>query len=69
MPLDALKSATSRDEVQHAAGRFQTILHENPPALFLVDDLQARALSHRFVVPDEPDLDIVETIWQWRLRE
>ena len=67
--LDALKGATSREEVQHAAGRFQTILHENPPALFLVDDLQARALSHRFVVPDEPDLDIVETIWQWRLRD
>lgn len=67
--LDALKSATSRDEVQHAASTFQTILHENPPALFLVDDLQARALSDRFVVPDEPDLDIVETIWQWRLRD
>ena len=67
--LDALQEATSREDVRHAAGRFQTILHENPPALFLVDDLQARALSHRFVVPDEPDLDVVETIWQWRPRD
>ena len=67
--LDALNEATSREDVQHAAGKFQTILHENPPALFLVDDLQARALSRRFVVPDEPGRDVVETIWQWRLRE
>ena len=67
--LDALKEATSREDVQRAAGRFQTILHENPPALFLVDDLQARALSRRFVVPAEPGLDVVETIWQWRVRE
>ena len=66
--LDALKGAPSREDVRHAARRFQTILHENPPALFLVDDLQARALSHRFIVPDEPDLDVVETIWQWRPR-
>ena len=68
-PLEALKEATSREDVQHAAGIFQTILHEHPPALFLVDDLQARALSHRFVVPDEPDVDVVETIWQWRPRD
>ena len=67
--LDALKEATSCEDVQHAAGRFQTILHEQPPALFLVDDLQARAISHRFVVPDEPDVDVVETIWRWRLRD
>ena len=67
--LDALKGATSREDVRQAAGRFQTILHEHPPALFLVDDLQARALSHRFVVPDEPDVDVVETIWQWRPRD
>ena len=67
--LEALKEATSREDVQQAAGRFQAILHEQPPALFLVDDLQARALSHRFVVPDAPDGDVVETIWRWRPRD
>ena len=67
--LETLKEATSREDVQHAAGIFQTLLHEHPPALFLVDDLQARALSHRFVVPEEPGVDVVETIWQWRPRD
>ena len=67
--LDALRSATSRDAVRRRAREFQTLLYEDPPALFLVADQQARALSSRFVVPDEPDLDVVETIGQWRPRD
>ena len=67
--LDALRSATSRKAVQQTAREFQTLLYEDPPALFLVADLQARALSKRFVVPDEPNLDLMETIWQWQPRD
>ena len=67
--LDALKEAASREDVRQAAREFQNTLYDDPPALFLVDDPQARALSHRFVTPDEPDRDVVETIWQWRLRD
>lgn len=67
--LEALTVATSRENVRQAAREFQSILFEDPPVLFLVDELQARALSQRFVAPDAPDQDPVLTIRQWQPRD
>ncbi len=48
-----------------AARKFQRILFEEAPAVFLATPEDARAVSRRFVVPDEPGRDVMETLWQW----
>ena len=65
--LEALRSSESDASTQRAARDVQRILHEEAPAIFLAASQDARAVSRRFEVPDEPGRDVVETLWRWRL--
>ena len=65
--LDAYHWASSEKERSQAAKAFQRRLYTDPPAIFLVEEEQARAVSHRFVVPPvQPGRDLAETLWQWK---
>ena len=44
----------------------QRVLFDDPPAVFLVWLMNARAVSTRFDVPHEPNRDIISNLWQWR---
>jgi hypothetical protein len=52
-----------------SATKFQRLLFEAAPAVFLTGLQDARAVSRRFVVPDEPGRDILETLWKWRVAD
>ena len=65
--LEALRSSEADASTQTAARKVQQILFEEAPAVFLAASQEARAVSRKFVVPDEPGRDVVETLWRWRL--
>ena len=65
--LEALRASVTEPDMQAAASTVQRILFEEAPAVFLASAEDARAVSRRFLVPDEPGRDIVETLWQWRV--
>ena len=65
--LEALRSSVTDAAIRTAASEVQRILFEEAPAVFLASAEDARAVSRRFVVPDEPGRDVVETLWQWRV--
>ena len=67
--LESLRSSATEADMETAASAFQRRLFEEAPAIFLTSLGQARALSRRFVVPDEPGRDVVETLWRWRVDE
>ena len=64
--LSDLRYAATDDEVTRAAWAFQTILYDDPPAIFLAVPRRARAVSRRFDVPAVPGEDVMETVWRWR---
>jgi peptide/nickel transport system substrate-binding protein len=65
--LQHLRLAQDELSFRRAAGAFQRILHDDPPAIFLAWDRTSRAVSRRFAVPDDdPYRDILSTIWQWK---
>ena len=65
--LSALRLSVTDVEIQAAASEVQRILFEEAPAIFLATAEDARAVSVRFVVPSRPGLDVLETLWQWRV--
>jgi len=65
--LSALRLSVTDVDIQAAASEVQRILFEEAPAVFLATAEDARAVSVRFVVPREPGLDVLETLWQWRV--
>ena len=67
--LESLRSSETEAETSALASELQRILFEEAPAVFLAGLEEARAVSRRFDVPDEPGRDIVETLWQWRVAE
>lgn len=68
--LDALRSTATDAAIREAAARLQQIVYDDPPAIFLAWSRdKARAVSQRFVVPNELDEDPIRTLWQWQLRE
>ncbi|MDA1093661.1 MAG: ABC transporter substrate-binding protein [Acidobacteria bacterium] len=69
VPLDSLRSAVSKADAISAAGAFQRTLFGKAPAIFLANRETTRAVSRRFVVPDEPGRDVIETLWRWRLTD
>jgi peptide/nickel transport system substrate-binding protein len=64
--LDRLRRARSDEETRVAVSDLQKILHDDPPALFLMWPIVARAVSNRFVVPGEAGRDVMGSLWQWR---
>jgi ABC-type transport system substrate-binding protein len=65
--LDRIRSARSDEEVRAATADLEQTFRENPPAVFLAWQTQARAVSRRFAVVAEPNRDILSTAWQWKL--
>ena len=67
--LESLRSSVTEDDMRTSATKFQRLLFEAAPAVFLTGLQDARAVSRRFVVPDEPGRDILETLWKWRVAD
>jgi len=65
--LDRLRMATSEDETRRGVAELQQVLHDDPPAAFLVWLKSARAASRRFDMGAEADRDIMSNLRQWRL--
>jgi peptide/nickel transport system substrate-binding protein len=64
--LDRLRRATADNEIRAGVSDLQDILHDDPPAVFLLWPIAARAVSTKFVVPEEPGRDVMGSLWQWR---
>jgi peptide/nickel transport system substrate-binding protein len=64
--LERLRNSTSDNEIRTAVGDLQRLFYEDPPAIFLAWPKVARAVSTRFIVPDEPGRDVMASLWQWR---
>jgi peptide/nickel transport system substrate-binding protein len=65
--LDRLRLAETEDETRRGVAELQRVLHDDPPAAFLVWLMNARAASRRFDVGAEADRDILSNLRQWRL--
>ena len=65
--LDTIRHARSDDEYQKGVEAFQRGILEDPPAIFLAWDERVRAVSKRFDVPAQPDVDMMGTLRLWRI--
>jgi peptide/nickel transport system substrate-binding protein len=64
--LDRLRRATTDDEMRFGVSDLQNILYDDPPAVFLMWPIVARAVSNRFDVPGDAGRDVMGILWQWR---
>jgi peptide/nickel transport system substrate-binding protein len=60
-----LRASTNEAMVRSATSRLQRAMTSDPPALFLVWNERARAISRRFRIVEEQGRDPLHTIWQW----
>jgi peptide/nickel transport system substrate-binding protein len=67
--LDRLRSTTIDTQVRSAVSDLQQIFHDDPPAIFIAWPKVTRAVSTKFVVPEEPGRDVLSSLWQWRVAE
>ena len=67
--LESLRSSVTEADMRTSAREFQRVLFEEAPAVFLTGREEARAVSRRFAVPDEPGRDVIETLWRWRVAD
>lgn len=66
--LERMRHAASDEETRAGTADLLQILKNDPPAIFVAWQEQARAVSARFEVPDEPGRDIMASVWQWRVK-
>jgi peptide/nickel transport system substrate-binding protein len=64
--LDAIRRATSDDEIRRRTTELQRIFSNDPPAVFLAWQTTTRAVSAEFSIPLEPGRDILSSIWRWK---
>ncbi|HTI37590.1 MAG TPA: ABC transporter substrate-binding protein [Vicinamibacterales bacterium] len=64
--LDAIRAATSDDEIRKQTAALQDVFASDPPAVFLAWQTMTRAVSTKFTVPPQPARDIIYSIWQWK---
>lgn len=64
--LDEVRQARTDEEIRVGVGKLQRALHDDPPAAFISWDERARAVSLRFRVPDQPGLDVMNLLPQWK---
>jgi len=67
--LELLRSSATEADLVASAREFQRDLFEGAPAIFLATEDDARAVSRRFAVPEEPRRDVLETLWRWRVAD
>lgn len=65
--LDEIRHATSDEDVRKGVANLNEILSVDPPAAFIAWPSQARAASQRVVIPEEPNRDILQSAYLWRL--
>lgn len=66
--LDRLRYSPSDEETRAATAELLEVFKKDPPAVFIAWQEQARAVSARFDVPQEPGRDIMGSVWQWRVK-
>ena len=64
--LDKIRGARSEEETREYVAELERIMHDDPPAAFLVWQETARAVSTKFYVAPEENRDIMASLWQWR---
>jgi peptide/nickel transport system substrate-binding protein len=65
--LENLRHAATRAELATATATFRDLIYEDPPAIFLAQEFQARAISGNLEVPPlEAGQDVIQTLWQWQ---
>ena len=64
--LDTIRHAASDSVYKAGVAAFQRAMIDDPPAIFLAWRERARAVNRRFVVPAEPDTDILTALHLWR---
>lgn len=67
--LDRLRQTTDDAQIRTAVSELQQTLFDNPPAIFIAWPQVSRAVSTKFVVPDEKGRDVMSSLWQWRPSE
>ncbi len=67
--LDALRHAVTPEDVSQAASAFQSVLYNDPPAIFIATPRQARAVHRQVTVSAAPGQDLMDTVWRWRRAE
>jgi len=65
--LDDIRHAPDDQAYKTAVRELQESMIANPPAIFLAWGQTARAVSRRFVVPNDPDRDVFLRVSEWRL--
>ncbi len=65
--LDRARHARSEPELRGAIRDYQQISQLDPPAIFLAWMRTSRAVSRRFLLPPDPDRDIIGSLRLWRL--
>ncbi len=67
--FDVLRTSTNEIAIRSAFTRFQEVLLDDPPALFLAWNERSRAVRRGFEIVQDPvrdPADPVYTIWRWR---
>jgi len=67
--LDRVRAARTDDELRQAVHDLQRAMLDDPPAAFLYWGQASRAVSRRFVLPADDDVDILRSVDRWRLKE
>jgi peptide/nickel transport system substrate-binding protein len=65
--LDRLRGARSDDETRIAVSDLQSVLYDDPPAIFLAWPRETRAVDAQFNVPYLRDRDVLTSVREWRL--
>ncbi len=65
--LDRLRAAQTDNETRLAVSDLQRVMHNDPPAIFLVWPRETRAVDARFRVPYLSDRDVLTGVREWRL--
>jgi peptide/nickel transport system substrate-binding protein len=63
--FEVLRTTINEGAVRSATSRLQSVLLEDPPALFLAWDQRARAVRREYNVPEDAGQDPMLTMWQW----
>jgi peptide/nickel transport system substrate-binding protein len=64
--LDRVRAARTDDEVRAGVAELGRVMHDDPPAAFLVWPEMSRAALTKFDVAGEPNRDILTNLWMWR---
>lgn len=64
--LDKVRAARSDEDVRSAVAELGRVMHDDPPAAFLVWQEMSRAVLTKFDVVPEENRDILTNLWMWR---